>query len=64
MDIDHLDIPTTSSYHPPELNIKMSAEDTFDNCYKSVHKNGRISTTVLPKDQPPPYSSEKSWVKL
>ena len=69
-DIDHLDIPTTvdivqqETYHPPELNIKMSAEETFDNCYKSVPKNGRISTSVLPEDQPPPTSPERPGVNL
>jgi len=70
MDIDHLDIPTTvdivqqETYHPPDLNIKMTSEEVFEICVKSVPKNGRISTSVLPEDQPPPTPPERPGVKL
>lgn len=42
----------------------MSAEEIFENCSKTVPKNGRISTGVLPEDQPPPTSPERPGVNL
>ena len=70
MDIDHLDIPTSvelvqqETYHPPELNIKMTAEEIVDTCTKAVSKKGRISTAILPEDQPPPSPPERPSVTL
>ena len=70
MEIDHLDIPTTvdilqqESYHPPELSIKMTAEEIAEVCSKSVPKNGRISTSILSDDTPPPMPPDTPSVKL
>ena len=70
MDIDHLDIPTSvelvqqETYHPPEVNIKMSADEVVDACTKAVSRKGRISTAILPEDQPPPSPPDRPSISL
>lgn len=70
LDIDHLDIPTSveivqqETYHPPDLNIKMSAEEIVDTCTKAVSKKGRISSAILPEDQPPPSPPDRPSITL
>ena len=70
MDIDHLDIPTSldivqqETYHPPELNIKMTADEIVNTCEKAVSKKGRISTAILPEDQPPPSPPDRPSITL
>ena len=65
MDIDHLDIPTTvdvvqvETYHPPEVSIKMTAEEMAEICSKSVPKNGRIPSSILSEDAAPPTPPER-----
>ena len=70
MEIDHLDIPTTvdivqqETYHPPEVSIKMTAEEIAEVCSKSVPKNGRISNSILSEDAAPPGPPERPRDKL
>jgi histone demethylase len=70
MDIDHLDIPTSveivqqETYHPPELNITMTAEEILEACGKAISKKGRISHSILPEDQPPPGPPERPSITL
>jgi len=70
LDIDHLDIPTSveivqqETYHPPDLNIKMTAEEIVDTCTKAVSKKGRISSAILPEDQPPPSPPDRPSITL
>ena len=70
MDMDHLDIPTTvekvihETYNPPELNIKMTAEEIVDACSKCLAKSGRISGSVLDEDEPPPVPPDRPNARL
>jgi len=70
MDVDHLDIPTTvdkvvhESYNPPELNIKMSAEEIIESCGKCLAKSGRISGSVFDEDEPPPSTPDRPATRL
>lgn len=70
MDVDHLDIPTTvdnvvhETYNPPELSIKMTAEEIVEVCIKCPAKSGRISSSVLDEDQPPPSPPDRPNARL
>ena len=70
MDLDHLDIPTTvdkvvhETYNPPELHIKLTAEEVVDACNKCLTKSGRISGSVLEEDAPPPSPPDRPSARL
>ena len=70
MDVDHQDIPTTvesvvhETYNPPELSIKMTAEELVESCAKCPAKSGRISSSVLDEDLPPPSPPDRPNARL
>ena len=67
---DHLDIPTSvdavqqENYCPPELTIRMTAEEVTELCVKAVPKSGRVSTSILGEDLAPPGPPPRPAVSL